>query len=599
MVNRHSTPRFSHRWPALGKHLAPGKHLVIGLMLVLLSGVAVAAASSELSAIVDRSTIGLDETLQLTVRYSGSRQQGQPNFDELNTQFDILSSSQSNQFRSVNGQVTSYTDWVMLLAPKREGTLFIPSFRYAGAISDAIEITVTAANQTPRGTLKDVFVETIVDKSSVFVQEQFIIKYRLYYSVNVDSLDAEPLELENAVKESLPDVRFSRRINDQLYRIAEFSYAVYPQTSGTLEIPVLIWDVKIPKAGSRQSFMGLSGRYEVSRLRTDAATVEVKPRPASYPADAPWLPAQTIEISENWSKAPEDFNVGEPITRTITLKAEGLMAAQLPKIWGDRAVDGVKSYADQPELNDEKSENGLVGVRRESAAVVASQAGEATLPAIRIPWWNTTTDALEYAEIPARTIRTVASSSAEDSGTGAIEKEATETGTSAPPHANDAALQNLGRVAMFWRTVSGILFLVALVAFTAAGYFALRSRSSLAAHDRRRSEDPAMGHALAEKNAYRAFQRACANKDALSARKNLITWAQYRWGPQVLTLDDVAAQLQSPEATPVLRQLDAALYSKHEGAFDGEALARLIKAAKDSARSQQNRDTTLEGFYAT
>lgn len=43
-----------------------------------------------------------------------------------------------------------------------------------------------------------------------------------------------------------------------------------------------------------------------------------------------------------------------------------------------------------------------------TSAVIATQSGELKLPAVRVPWWNSNTNELSYAELPERTLTVTA-----------------------------------------------------------------------------------------------------------------------------------------------------------------------------------------------
>ncbi len=63
-------------------------------------------------------------------------------------------------------------------------------------------------------------------------------------------------------------------------------------------------------------------------------SLNVRPIPDSFPVNAnnPWLPSELLTLHQEWQPEPIEFKVGEPITRTILLTAEGLGKAQLPNI---------------------------------------------------------------------------------------------------------------------------------------------------------------------------------------------------------------------------------------------------------------------------
>ena len=72
-------------------------------LTILLIFMAVPSWASLISA-VDRTEIESDETLQLTVTYSGQAATGEPNFSLLKRDFEILSNNRQQQYSWVNGQ---------------------------------------------------------------------------------------------------------------------------------------------------------------------------------------------------------------------------------------------------------------------------------------------------------------------------------------------------------------------------------------------------------------------------------------------------------------------------------------------------------------
>ena len=83
---------------------------------------------------MDRSEIETDETLQLTVTYSGQAITGEPNFSALKRDFEIVSNSQQQQYSWVNGETKSSTDWKIVLIPKKQGQLIIPALSFKGTL---------------------------------------------------------------------------------------------------------------------------------------------------------------------------------------------------------------------------------------------------------------------------------------------------------------------------------------------------------------------------------------------------------------------------------------------------------------------------------
>jgi hypothetical protein len=377
------------------------KLYISALLLLLALGTSTASAQA-LKASVDRNNLSLDETLTLTLRYSG-RTNTQLDFSALSTQFEIINQQQSNQFRSINGSVESFTEWSMILLPKSSGRLVVPSFKIGNDFSDAIEINVSKQAQPVNGTLGDVFIETLIEPQESYVQQQIRVRYRLYYSVAIQALERDDFTIDGAIVEAMPDVNYHRSVDGKPYNVAEFNYVVYPQESGTLEIPAYRWMAQLSRGGRSNMFGLNSGRSEVKRLRTEAKTINVKPKPSTFPQTATWIPATQVTIAESWNSSPQTFKVGEPVTRKIILTAQGLMSSQLPQLISDKNLeDKVKLYPEQPELSNDTDESGINGKRIESVAVVVSEGGELILPAVKIPWWDVNSNQLRYAELPEK-----------------------------------------------------------------------------------------------------------------------------------------------------------------------------------------------------
>ena len=101
------------------------------------------ANASELTTSVDRTTISIQDTLNLTVELNEQALMSEPDFSELNKNFQILSTSKSSNINYVNGNYHGVTKWDFQLSAKKSGVLTIPSFKFNKLKSKAINITVT------------------------------------------------------------------------------------------------------------------------------------------------------------------------------------------------------------------------------------------------------------------------------------------------------------------------------------------------------------------------------------------------------------------------------------------------------------------------
>ena len=83
-----------------------------------------------------------------------------------------------------------------------------------------------------------------------------------------------------------------------------------------------------------------------------------------------------------------------------------MLASQLPEVLENNSAqnDALKTYIEQPQLEDTPSADGFRAVRTESAAYVVSSPGEIEAAEISIPWWDTEENRLKYAKLPAKKI---------------------------------------------------------------------------------------------------------------------------------------------------------------------------------------------------
>lgn len=381
---------------------------LIGCLLLSLS----ALAWAELSTTVDRTQLQANESLQLVVRYSGQSVAGEPNFTALERDFEIISTSRQQQYSWVNGSSESFTDWKMLLLPKRSGPLVIPALSFKGEVSQPIEIMVRPANTASKGTNNQpVYTETEVDKQSAYIQEQIILTLRLITSVQLQDFTLSELELSDAIVQRMGETQFQKVINGKNHLVLEIKFALFPQALGKLEIPAL--RIGAYEARGFGQFGGFSTRGNRILRLSEAQTIDILPKPSHLSADQ-WMPSSQLRVSETWSDNSTTLKVGEPITRAITISAQGLTAAQIQPLPEMQSRD-FKVYPDQPNLEDQTNSQGVLGLRTETLAIVPTQEGRLTLPPIEIQWWDTLNNRVQTTSLASRTLTVIGDDTTQDS----------------------------------------------------------------------------------------------------------------------------------------------------------------------------------------
>ena len=552
--------------------------------LLLLSTVGISTLSwAELTSKVNRTVLDSNETLQLRVRLDAQAFTSEPDFTPLQTDFEILSNSRQQQYSSVNGKAVSYTDWNLTLLPKRTGIILIPSLKYKREISNAVEVTVRAATTSGSAASgkQPIYTETLVDKSAVYIQEQIILTHRLYTSVQLRDYSLSELDIPGAIVQRLGDSQFQKVINGRNYLVLEVRYAIFPQSSGKLDIPPLRFGAY--ETASRSQFGSFSSRGNRVFRDTDAKRIDIMARPAHVPANE-WMPSSKVELSEQWSGDLDSLIVGEPITRTIRINAQGLTGAQilpLPII----ESPNYKVYPDQPQLEEQAIGDGVLGTRTESLALVPNRAGELVIPAIEMRWWDTKNQRMQTASLPATKVQVNPS-----------------TAINNAPLANNAPLTTMEPLdlnpepAGFFGSVGSakasmlvklsLLLNALLLATIALLLFRRRKQRTIQKTSSQQKTSPLLNL----KQQLKAIEIEAKNNNLIAMRDGIVAWGQCLFAETPpTTLKALSLLLDDAELQQQFAQLDRQLYKGEaestEDSLDVSLLLQRLKQQSTFSRS--------------
>lgn len=506
------------------------------------------AQAAELVASVDRTRLNSGETVELTLETNDVTQFGKPDLTALEPLFEVRGTRQVNQLTTINGDSRATTRWIITLLPRQNGSVVIAPLKLGDVQSQPITLQVVESeSRDTTGTQAPVFIEASLDQSSVYVQAQAILTLRIYHSVSLyDDSNLTPLQIPDARIEQLGESRtYEKDINGLRHGVIELRYAIYPQHSGQLTIPAQIFSATLVDPQPAQDIeaqVPKSGK--LMRVSSAELTLTVKAKPATYPADAPWLPARSLSLSENWNPEPDHPQVGDSLTRSLTLKAEGLASSQLPPLPGTD-VNGLRRYPDQPVLGNQNSERGLVGSREDREALVPVHSGDIELPAVDVVWWNTFEDHLEHTSLPARTLNVA-------NNPGLI----VDTPAGVP-----AVISAADNEALWWWKLSTLI----LACTTLMGFGLWWRARWQPAILRAAQTGPSPRTVLDD------LKRACQANDTHATRQALDAWARQ----QPETLADMAARFVP--LSDALDGLNGALYSETGQHWQGEELWRAIR----------------------
>jgi hypothetical protein len=522
----------------------------------------VLAQASEIHVSVDRNPVNLNESFQL-IFSANDDPDGKPDFSVLQQQFEVLNQQRSSSSSWVNGKSQHNQQWTLTVMAKQAGELLIPPVAFGDDVSKPLKLTVTDKSSNLANN-EDLFLEVQATPDKPFVQSQVIYSLRLYRRVQIAQASLSEPELKEAVIEKLgEDSNYTTQIKGVDYWVTERKYAIFPQQSGVLTIPALTLNAEIVSAqAGRNSFFG-QAITQNKRVSSKPITLNVQAVPEAL-KQAAWLSAESLQLTEQWSDSQLQVKVGEPLTRTVTLVAKGSTVGQLPELSTQIAVEGIKTYPDQPQLQEAKNNDGLTAMRQEKIAFIANKAGEYQLPAIDVAWFNSKTQQLETAHLPAVTIKALAV-------TEAVETQVAPT-VQVP---QITSVENQDQVHL-WQTIAGLLALGWLI--NGVWWFKHSPKSQAVMVPAKTLAN------VAEAN----LKQACQSNNSQAAKQALLAY---------FAVDSLAAIGATGSFADEINGLNRYLYSGQTSEWHGDGLWQAFKQRPVSSQQAQAVEVSLEPLF--
>ncbi len=529
-------------------------------------------AHGEVTARLSNQFIDELETVRLIIRSTGTRQSQPLDLSALEQDFAIINNNTSSQYRYINGQEQSWVDYQITLQPKRTGELSIPPIRVGRDLTPSLILSVKPlAEQTRKEIDKLVFFEQEVSARSIYVQSQVVMTRRLLYSNGVqlysDLPDAPQLPDAVVMKLGEPRSTTTQR-NGKRYGVVEQRYAIFPEGSGTFTIPAINVTASV-----RLIENGRSVRRGV-RIGTQPETVTVKPIPPGYPEDQPWLPAEHVQLHQVVSPKQSDYQVGDTLTHELLIYIQGNLGSIAPPLNLPVNEDDFRIYPQNPVINDDTSGQGVAGSRLQTTSLVPTQAGQLTIPATRITWWNTRTDQLQVARVEPASLTV----QGEGIPTGQTQNEPAATAAE-----TETAPQGPARTT--WPSA-----LIQIVPWALAIFIVLLAARTIRHRARAKPASP--------RRLKKALALSIDQGEPKAVQNSLARWLanQYRQSPtQALS----TFRAGSPEAAHCLDHLARLQFSKTPGAKIDPQVAQYLKAVLSlPARASAGKTPGLPPLYS-
>jgi hypothetical protein len=514
---------------------------------------------------VDRADVEINESFTLKVLVD-TDVDVEPDASALETDFQVGQRSQLSNTTIVNGEISRSRTWTYVLMPKRAGDLVIPPVKVGSEQSNPLHIVVAPQSNALPGEA-DIFVATEVDFAESYVQAQVLYTVKVYRSVATRQPRlSEPSfrGVEVLIELAGEERSYEAILNGKNYNVVERVYALFPQESGELTISPARFEARVLRGGR------ITGRKV---FESEQQTVVVNPIPAPPPdfPNAAWLPAKSLELSELWSREPDELPAGEPITRHITITALGQLSTQIPVI-EPIVSDGVKIYPDKPELRVLAEPGGIRAVRKDQYALIGVRAGVVELPELQLPWWSIGEGKWQVASLPSRSLTIL------PSGEAAL-PPVVEPQIERPVDTQTVAIES-----SFWRRISEGL--IALWLLTVLIWWWSRRPEKKS----RAPEPPPIYKQQAK--FLKAARRAALVEDGATVKAALLSWGRLQWpNDWPRSIGDIASRVSDPLATE-LNTLCSSSYGPSGESWNGKDLAKALRsfAVNDGGRETSNED---------
>ena len=564
---------------------------LISVALFAFAVFATQAFAQQIELSVDRNELARGETLTLTIRVYDQRQGMQLDLTPLTQDFDVLGTRTSSQIRSINGVTESWTDYVITLFPEKEGELTIPALSILNQTTDPILINVVNAGPRSNQGGDDLYLEIEVNKDSVYVQEQLLFTVRLFYTINgIRNPVFTELEMEDTVTQLIGSPnQYERLIDGERFGVYEKRYVIFPQRSGPLQIPDILFRGEVTDGSSNFVFRNMNTRRVTAFI--EGITIEVKERPASLSRGEGWLPVTGLALEETWSGDLGALKVGDSVVRTLILRAEGLDGAVLPP-FSPENVQGLNLYPDPADISRTFVDGSIVGTRIETSTYVALEAGVIEVPALDIAWWDVNSDSARTTSLPATRFEVATVEGVLPSEQAIASTQEIQALLEPEPQVDQAMIDAQAEAEFIaidgglvrWTQWLLIAFVLLLIAIMGKRRFGAASQQLFA--DWRAAQSPAAN----EKAAFAALNAACASSSNKAIRDALITWANHYCAAEIRSMEDLVRMSPSQELTEQAKSLQSTLFNPLSGTpFDSAQLRALTKKLRQAKRVASRR----------
>ena len=384
-------------------------------ILILLMFFYTTNAFAYLKARTNEVSISESEVFQLEIQ-TDANIQNMPDLTPLQDDFEIVGQGTSQSYQFDGRNHVSRNSLNLNLVPKKTGILTIPSITWGKEKTNTLEIEVRPDGDTLQVQNEDaLIIEAQPLSKTIYQGAALIYRVKVFERIGLINGTFYPPYLPDAEILALGSYTLSQEKKDGvLYQVLTQDYAIFPEKAATnLTIEPAKFQGYYRKARSTEQLLpfGFTDSFIYQPRTTVRKDVSVKAKPIQITVlpqpesmkNYWWLPATDVSLREEWNVSEEDIKVGEPITRQIELNAIGASNRMLPDLHFANN-DDFKVYPEEAQKNQIYDKNrGLIASETQSFAFIPLHAGQVTLPALSIVWFDVNEGQMKTATLPSKT----------------------------------------------------------------------------------------------------------------------------------------------------------------------------------------------------
>lgn len=555
------------------------------IILTAISGMAFATVNASL----DRNQVSLGQSFTLTIDDAN----GTPDLQPLNTDFEVLGTSNSSQTSIINGKTSSQSSYIVTLTAKTTGKLVIPPLNVGNDKTAALSVEVSQPSKSAQEAAnKQLFVLAQLSDHTTYPGVPVVLSVKFFYAQPVSNLAMADLKLDNAtLQPSGKNIQYTANENGRSYQVTEQKFLITPNQAGKLIIPAVKVGGSVAAGGN-----DIFGMFDNRPFNTQSQPqiLEVKPLPKGFDTGS-WLPAKELLLNESWSLTSTSVTAGEPITRTITLQALGVSGSSIPN-FSFAAPAGVNVYPDKSQTQDNVTNDGVLGQRVFKIAYVPTKNGTVTFPALSVKWWNITSNREETATLPAKIITVSGANMVNSQPATATTTAITNSTASAPVVSQVAQIAKnpTNRLWIYLTFIFGFLWLVTLgiAIYLWRKASGIKASKSMALNNFADEE-----HKASVKLLLKSALAACDMQDSRLLATELTKWAAKNWDQPIHSLGEVCNLIpENPDLIEQIKLLNASLYGQN--IFNNYALLKKLLTNADFSKFRKDFQA-LDELYPT